>query len=94
MKEELEAGVLPQIPGISAEGAKLVRWLKKDGDSVSPGQAVALVETCDGWIEMPVTVPGVLRHAVEASASVSIGEVLFRVEADPTIWPPTPRKSL
>ncbi len=95
MAEDRETIVWSDVIGsvFSAEGAVLARWLKKDGDTVAAGQAVVRVETRDAEFELAATLPGVLRHAVGIGTPVSVGEVIGRIEADPTVWPPAPRKS-
>ena len=96
MAEDIETVVWRDLTGFgfSIEGAVLVHWLKKDGDTVVAGQAVARIETRDAEFEMPTTMPGVLRHVVGVGTAVSVGDIIARVEADPTVWPPAPHKSL
>ena len=65
-----------QMPrfGDTMEEGLLVRWLKEEGDEVSPGEAIAEVETDKATLELESFEDGVLRkRLVEAGTSVAIG---------------------
>lgn len=73
-----------QMPrfGDTMEEGLLVRWLKKEGDEVSPGEAIAEVETDKATLELESFEDGVLRkRLVEEGTSVAIG-VAVAIMAD------------
>ena len=56
---------MPQL-GMTMTEAKLIRWLKQEGDSVSRGEPVAEIETDKLNAEVNANADGVLRRRVAA----------------------------
>ncbi len=88
--------VLPNL-GFGMEEGRLVAWLKKPGDTVRKGEAVAEVESDKATVELEAVVDGVLEELLVAPASlISVGTVLARIRtgsdeavAEPTAAPTT-----
>lgn len=71
-----------QVPvwGLTMEEAVLVSWLKKVGDTIIEGDAIAEIETdkADGDVECPVS--GVIEELlVEAGSQVEPGQLIARI---------------
>ncbi|HEU5314537.1 MAG TPA: biotin/lipoyl-containing protein, partial [Chloroflexota bacterium] len=63
---------MPQL-GMTMTEAKLVRWLKKEGDPVKKGEPVAEIETDKLNAEVEANADGVLRRVVaEEGATVKV----------------------
>jgi 2-oxoglutarate dehydrogenase E2 component (dihydrolipoamide succinyltransferase) len=58
------------------------QWLKKDGDLVREGEPLFELETEKASQEIPAPATGVLHISVAASATVSIGQQVGRIEPD------------
>jgi 2-oxoglutarate dehydrogenase E2 component (dihydrolipoamide succinyltransferase) len=68
--------VVPEM-GESIVDARVARWLKKEGDAVSAGEALVELETDKVDVEVSATQNGVLQTITQkAGADVKIGEVL------------------
>src|SRR2546426_6630616 len=64
---------MPQLTDTMTEGT-LVKWLKKEGDKVKPGEIVAEVETDKATMEMESSEGGTLAHVlVKEGEKVKIG---------------------
>jgi pyruvate dehydrogenase E2 component (dihydrolipoamide acetyltransferase) len=64
---------MPKLSDTMIEGT-LVRWLKKEGDTVKPGDVLAEVETDKATMEMPADEGGILgRIYVQAGGKAVIG---------------------
>ncbi len=64
---------MPKLSPTMEEGV-LVRWVKKEGDKVSPGELVAEVETDKANMDFPLEDEGVLlRQLVKAGDTVKLG---------------------
>ena len=64
---------MPKLSDTMTEGT-LLKWLKKEGDKVETGDAVAEVETDKATMEMEAFDDGILhKHLVEPGAKVAIG---------------------
>ncbi|MCE5232394.1 MAG: dihydrolipoamide acetyltransferase family protein [Mizugakiibacter sp.] len=69
--------------GADMEAGTLVEWLKRPGERIARGDAVAVVETQKGAIEIESFQPGVLREIrVETGARVPVGEVLALIDGE------------
>jgi pyruvate/2-oxoglutarate dehydrogenase complex dihydrolipoamide acyltransferase (E2) component len=67
--------------GLTMEEATLVKWLKKVGDEISEGEAIAEIETDKTTDEMESQVSGrIVEFLVEEGAFVEAGQVIARVE--------------
>lgn len=71
---------IPQL-GVNDEWAMLIEWVKKDGESVSVGEVIALLETTKAVYEMPAPTNGRLFHLIEASdEEIPVTKVIGRIE--------------
>jgi pyruvate dehydrogenase E2 component (dihydrolipoamide acetyltransferase) len=80
--------------GADMEAGTLVEWLKKPGDAVKHGDAIAVVETQKGAIEIDAFEDGILdRPLVEIGAKVPVGTPLAFIHTTgeaPTPAAPSP----
>jgi pyruvate dehydrogenase E2 component (dihydrolipoamide acetyltransferase) len=69
--------------GADMEAGTLVEWLKQPGDRVERGEAIAVVETQKGAIEIETYQPGTLREIlVEIGQKVPVGQPLAMIDLD------------
>jgi len=69
--------------GADMDAATLVEWIKRPGDPVQRGDAVAAVETQKGVIEIEAYESGVLDDIrVQVGQRVPVGTVLARIRTD------------
>lgn len=74
--------VMPKLSDTMEEG-KILRWLKKEGEQVETGQALAEVETDKATVEMEAYTNGVLLKILALEgATVAVGEMIA-VVGDP-----------
>jgi 2-oxoglutarate dehydrogenase E2 component (dihydrolipoamide succinyltransferase) len=67
---------VPQM-GESVTEATILRWLKKEGDSVAAGEAIAELETDKVNVEVPADTAGVIQSFAHAEGdTVAVGDVL------------------
>ena len=67
---------VPQM-GESVTEATILRWLKKEGDTVAAGDPVAELETDKVNVEVPADAPGVIQSFAHAEGdTVAVGDVL------------------
>jgi len=79
--------------GESITEATLGKWLKKPGDPVKVDEAVASLETDKVAIEVPSPVAGTMGEQVVAEgATVSVGAVIAKIEANGAGAAPSPAK--
>jgi len=65
------------------EAGTIVRWIVKEGDSVSAGQVVADIETDKATMEMPVYDDGIIsKIMVEAGKQVPVGTPIALIEVE------------
>ncbi len=55
-------------------------WLKEDGDFVELDEAVCEVETDKASQELPAEASGILRHVAQEGDTLSIGELICKIE--------------
>ncbi len=68
--------------GMAMEDALLAEWLKRPGDAVAAGEAVAVVETDKASVELSASTTGVLgQHRCPAGVRVAAGETVAVVLA-------------
>ncbi len=68
--------VMPQM-GYDMKEGTVVRWHKREGDSVSRGEIIAEIETDKAVVEMEAYATGVLRKiAVEEGKVVPVGQLI------------------
>jgi pyruvate dehydrogenase E2 component (dihydrolipoyllysine-residue acetyltransferase) len=71
--------IMPSLGFDMTEGT-LARWLKKDGDTVERGEAIAEIETEKATVEIEATAAGVLSHiVVQPGQTVSVGTVMATI---------------
>ena len=85
---------MPKLSDTMTEGT-LLKWLKKEGDKVETGDAIAEVETDKATMEMEAFDDGILhKHMVAPGAKVPIGNrialLLQKGEAPPADGAPLP----
>ena len=74
--------VMPKLSDTMEEG-RILRWLKKEGDAIETGQALAEVETDKATVEMEAYANGTIRKLVTPEGQfVRIGE-LIAIIGDP-----------
>jgi len=80
---------LPSL-GADMERATLTTWLKKPGEAVHRGEAIAVVETEKGLIDIECFDEGIVSALiVEPGTKIAVGTVLARLTAAGTGVPPT-----
>ena len=68
--------IMPSLGFDMTEG-KIARWLKKEGEPVDKGQAIAEIETDKATVEIEANASGVLRKiSVQSEETVPIGTVI------------------
>lgn len=73
--------VMPQF-GSDMDEAKLVRWLKRQGDAVQQGEVIAEIETDKATVELEAVDQGIFeRTVVEPGATVPVGQVIAYLRA-------------
>ena len=68
---------MPRLSDSMEEGT-IVRWLKRDGDSVSQGEPLAEVETDKATVTFDADADGTLRILVGEGETVPIGRASCR----------------
>lgn len=75
---------LPSL-GADMEGAQLTQWLKKPGDAVHRGEALATVETAKGLIDIESYEDGTVADLiVQPGTNVPVGTVLAHLTVEGT----------
>ena len=74
---------MPRLSDSMEEGT-LITWLKGDGETVAPGDAIAEIESDKAVSEYAAEVAGVLRHLVGAGSTVAVGTPIATVGGDDT----------
>src|SRR5437868_13886028 len=70
--------------GESIVEATISRWLKNEGDAVSPGETLVELETDKITVDVPVMANGVLKKRLRAEGDVvKVDEVLAEIEEGP-----------
>lgn len=71
-----------QVPslGESVTQAILVRWHKQDGEQVQADEPICELETDKANVDVPAPAAGIVRHVKEEGATVSVGEVIARID--------------
>lgn len=79
---------LPSL-GADMESATFTQWLKKPGETIRRGEALAVVETAKGLIDIESFDDGkVLELLVMPGARVPVGAVLARIDSETTLAAP------
>src|SRR5947209_15096751 len=70
--------VMPRLSDSMQEGT-IVRWLKRDGERVAQGEALAEVETDKATVTFDADADGTLRILVAEGETVPIGKAIARI---------------
>jgi pyruvate dehydrogenase E2 component (dihydrolipoyllysine-residue acetyltransferase) len=74
--------VMPKMSETMEEGV-VVKWLKREGDRVATGDALAEIETDKAVLELEATAPGVLRQILaQEESKVSVGQLIAVIGAE------------
>ena len=77
--------------GESVTEATILRWLKKEGETVTAGEAVAELETDKVNVEVPAETGGVLQKiAHQEGETVAVGDVLAVLGDGAAVSAPAP----
>lgn len=71
--------LLPKI-GFSMTEGQIAEWLAKDGDAVTEGQPLYLLEADKSANEVEAPASGTLRITAEPGETYEVGTVLGRIE--------------
>ena len=74
----VEVGV-PEM-GESISEVVLLEWLKAGGEYVEKGEPICVLETDKANVDLPAPEAGVLQPLKEVDASISVGDVIARIE--------------
>jgi 2-oxoglutarate dehydrogenase E2 component (dihydrolipoamide succinyltransferase) len=80
---------IPTLGESVTEGV-IARWAKQDGDRVERDEILLELETDKASMEIAAEQPGVLRIVKEAGATVTVGEVVARLEGADGATAPKP----
>jgi pyruvate dehydrogenase E2 component (dihydrolipoamide acetyltransferase) len=69
---------MPRLSDSMEEGT-ILRWLKRDGETVEAGEDLVEIETDKATVTHPAEAEGVVEIVVEEGASAPFGEVIARV---------------
>ncbi len=69
---------MPKLSDSMEEGT-ILRWLKRDGETVEAGEDLVEIETDKATVTHPAEVAGVVEIVVAEGDSASVGEVIARV---------------
>ena len=68
--------IIPDF-GTSVEEVRLIKWLKKEGETIKKGDALCELETDKATTELESFVEGILlRQLVEAGSEIEIGTTI------------------
>ena len=71
---------MPRL-GYDMETGKVAGWLKRVGDPIERGEAIAEIETDKSTVEMEATTSGTLAEIIhDAGAEVAVGEPIAYIE--------------
>jgi pyruvate dehydrogenase E2 component (dihydrolipoamide acetyltransferase) len=74
--------VMPKMSETMEEGV-VVKWLKREGDRVASGDALAEIETDKAVLELEATTPGVLHKILaQEDSKVAVGQLLAVIGAE------------
>jgi pyruvate dehydrogenase E2 component (dihydrolipoamide acetyltransferase) len=69
---------MPRLSDSMQEGT-IVRWLKRSGETVAPGDVLAEIETDKATMEFEAESDGVLEIVAAEGATVAVGELIARL---------------
>ncbi len=74
--------ILPRID-VAMESGRISEWLKREGDRVSNGELVAIVETEKAAVEIRSEVDGVIVKILhDVGEEVNVGEPIAEIKRD------------
>jgi pyruvate/2-oxoglutarate dehydrogenase complex dihydrolipoamide acyltransferase (E2) component len=71
---------IPKL-GVSMTEGTIVEWLVADGDAVSEGQAIFVIETDKVENEVEATASGTVRITGEEGETYPVGEAIGEIES-------------
>ncbi|KAG5008874.1 hypothetical protein JHK87_017389 [Glycine soja] len=76
--EKFREYVLDEQPGENIPWGNIARWLKKEGDKISPGEVLCEVETDKATVEMECMEEGYLAKIIrgDGAKEIKVGEVI------------------
>jgi 2-oxoglutarate dehydrogenase E2 component (dihydrolipoamide succinyltransferase) len=80
---------VPEVGESITEGV-LLQWFKQNGDNVQEGESLFELETDKISVEVPAECSGQLQTLVAAGATVSIGQVVARIDTEAAQEPAVP----
>src|SRR6185437_2057482 len=69
---------MPRLSDSMEEGT-ILRWLKRDGETVEAGEDLVEIETDKATVTHPAETGGTLQIVVEEGSSAPVGELIARV---------------
>jgi pyruvate dehydrogenase E2 component (dihydrolipoamide acetyltransferase) len=85
--------LMPNL-GFDTQTGRLIEWLKQPGDSVTKGEAIAIIESDKANVELEAIAGGVLlEQRVQPDQEVPVGAVIARIGAAGEASAPAPRIS-
>ena len=78
---------MPSLSPTMTEG-KIIKWLKKEGDSVAPGDVLCDIETDKAVISMETEEEGVLAKIMipENTSEIKVGTLIAMMVAEGEDW--------
>jgi acetyltransferase-like isoleucine patch superfamily enzyme len=73
---------VPQV-SVNDDRARLVRWLVREGDRVSAGEPVCVLETSKAAVDVEASAAGFVRHLAVEGAMVDVGSPLLAITSTP-----------
>src|SRR5690606_28429444 len=77
---------IPSVGESVSEGT-LAQWLKSDGDTVTRGENIVVIDTEKASQDLPAEVSGILRITVKEGTDVAVGQVIGTIEEAPADAP-------
>src|SRR3954468_1709960 len=70
------------VPGLgeSVSEATIAKWVKGDGEFVTPDDVVAELETDKATVELPAGKAGTLKIVQQKGATVAVGDVIAKID--------------
>ncbi|MBD3165144.1 hypothetical protein GF324_00945 [bacterium] len=81
MSEAIHEVIIPRI-GVNDETARLVAWEVKDGDEISVGMCLCVLETTKAAVDLDAELEGVILTLAEEGDEVRVGETVALIGPD------------
>ncbi len=72
LSQEESTVIMPKM-SVSAKEGTLLGWRKKDGERVSVGEVIAVIDTDKSTVEVEAEVAGVLHTKVQSGQTLPVG---------------------